>query len=116
MNSKKITSLCVKSKKSKYKTIIKNKIRDYTFKILRENQEGHTEIKHIQYNELSIQNYPKTHILNNHKSSLLFSLRSQTTREFRANFPYNSDQMCVMGFTRRITILFNFNPGNSLNL
>ena len=83
--------------KSKYKTIVKNKIRDYTFKILREQQEGHTKIKHIQYNELCMQNYLKTHILNNQEASLLFSLRSQTTREFRSNFPYNSDQMCVMG-------------------
>ena len=30
--------------KSKYKTIVKNKIRDYIFKILREHQEGHKKI------------------------------------------------------------------------
>ena len=36
-------------------------------------------------------------MLNNHEASLLFSLRSQTTREFRANFPYNVNQLCVMG-------------------
>ena len=36
-------------------------------------------------------------MLNNHEASLLFSLRSKSTREFKAKFPYNPDQMCVMG-------------------
>ena len=44
-----------------------------------------------------MQSYLKTHLLNNHEASLLFSLRSKSTREFRANFPYYVDQMCVMG-------------------
>ena len=44
-----------------------------------------------------MQNYLKSHMLNNHEASLLFSLRSKSTREFRANFPYYIDQQCVMG-------------------
>ena len=34
---------------------------------------------------------------NNHEASLLISLRSKSTRELRANFPYYTDQICVMG-------------------
>ena len=36
-------------------------------------------------------------MLNNHEASLLFSLRSETTREFGANFPYNINQKCALG-------------------
>ena len=39
----------------------------------------------------------KSHVLNNHEASLLFSLRSRTTKQFKANFPYNSNQMCPLG-------------------
>ena len=44
-----------------------------------------------------MQQYLKSHLFNNHEASLLISLRSRTTREFKANFPYNADQMCPMG-------------------
>ena len=43
-----------------------------------------------------MQQYLKSHLFNNHEASLLISLRSRTTREFKANFPYNADQMCPM--------------------
>ena len=38
-----------------------------------------------------------THQINNHEASLLFSLRSRTTKEFKANFPYNTNRLCPMG-------------------
>ena len=37
------------------------------------------------------------HKLNNHEVSLLLSLRSRTAREFKANFPYNIEQLCPFG-------------------
>ena len=83
--------------KIQFNTIVRNKIRENTLKILKEKQEGHIKIRHINYSTLNTQSYLKTHMLNNHEASLLFSLRSETTREFTANFPYNVNQLCVMG-------------------
>ena len=83
--------------KVQYKTLVKKHVKYDAFKKLKEKQEGHIKISHIKYNEQKMQSYLKTHMLNNHEASLLFSLRSKSTREFKANFPYNPDQMCVMG-------------------
>ena len=65
--------------------------------LLQKKKEGHTKIKHIKYHMLSMQNYLKSHMFNNHEASMLLSLRSRTTRESGANFPYNINQMCPMG-------------------
>ena len=35
-------------------------------------------------------------MLNNHEVLLLFSLRSRNAKQFKANFPYNQDQICPM--------------------
>ena len=83
--------------KIQFKTIVRNNIRENPLKNLKEKQEGHIKISHINYSTLNTQSYLKTHMLNNHETSLLFSLRSETTREFKANFPYNVNQLCVMG-------------------
>ena len=89
---------CVENlSKLEFKTIVKNKIREKAFQTLKEKQEGHTKIKNICYNEFKTQGYLKNHIINNHEAALLFSLRSRTTKEFKANFPYYADQMCPMG-------------------
>ena len=83
--------------KSQFKAEVRHRIREYVFKMLKEKQLTHIKIRHIKYDKLAMQNYLKSHMLNNHEASLLFSLRSKSTREFRANFPYYIDQQCVMG-------------------
>ena len=67
------------------------------FSELLKEQKEHSKIKDICYTTLTTQKYLKTHLLNNHEVSLLFSLRSQTLKHFKANFPYFSDQMCPLG-------------------
>ena len=44
-----------------------------------------------------MQPYLKSSLFNNHEASLLISLRSSTSREFKAYFPFNIDNMCPMG-------------------
>ena len=83
--------------KMQFKTYVRKKVKNHTFKILMEKKETHIKISHIQYDQLIMQKYLKSHMWNNHEASLLFSLRSRSTREFRANFPYYADQKCVMG-------------------
>ena len=61
---------------------------------LKTQQEQHKKISAICYNELKTQAYLKTNLLNNHEALLLFSLRSQNAKQFLANFPYNSQQIC----------------------
>ena len=62
--------------KIQFKTIVRSKIRENTLKILKQKQEGHIQISHINYSTLNTQSYFKTQMLNNHETSLLFSLRS----------------------------------------
>ena len=83
--------------KTQFKTFVRNKVKDHTFRILNVKKETHIKISHIQYDQLNMQKYLKSPMWNNHEASLLFSLRSKSTREFRANFPYYADQMCIMG-------------------
>ena len=64
---------------------------------IKELQSGHSKISYICYEKFKPQEYLKTHMLNNHEVSLLFSLRSKTAREFKANFPCNQEQLCRMG-------------------
>ena len=59
--------------------------------MLTKQQEEHTKSQ-ICYNRLETQKNLKTHVLNNLKELLLFSLRSRMAKQFKANFPYNSDQ------------------------
>ena len=84
--------------KVQYKTLARKHVKDDAFKKLKEKQESHIKKSHLRFHEHKMQSYFKTHMLNNHEASLLFSLRSKSTREFKANLPYNPDQMCVMGF------------------
>ena len=83
--------------KSSYRTKVKHKVNDFTFSALLQEKKEHNKVKHISYTSFESQNYLKTHLLNNQEVSLLFSLRSRTSKHFKANFPYFIDQMCPMG-------------------
>ena len=76
---------------------MKRSIKDHVFSKLKNLQKEHSKISQISYQTFEAQGYLKDHKLNNHEVSLLFALRSRTAREFKANFPYNNDQLCPMG-------------------
>ena len=44
-----------------------------------------------------MQDYLKSKLFNNQEASLLVSLRTRTTRDFKANFPYHLDKICRLG-------------------
>ena len=83
--------------KSEYTHIVKTKIKENVFARRRFKQEEHYKIRKIVYSDLKTQGYLKSHMMNNHEVSLLFSIRSRTTKQFKANFPYNVNQLCPMG-------------------
>ena len=64
------------------------------FEDLKSAQKEHSKISNICYQTFKVQDYLKTHILNNHEVSLLFALHSRTFKYFKANFPFNSEKMC----------------------
>ena len=68
-----------------------------TFEKLKQTQAGHSKISHLCYKSFQTQEYLKSHKLNNHEVSLLFSLRSRTARDFKGNFPFYVNQLCPMG-------------------
>ena len=41
-----------------------------------------------------VQSYLKTHKMNNYKVSLLFALRSKSSKHFKSNFPSYAETMC----------------------
>ena len=85
------------SSKSEYKLKVKYAVNQCLFKELKTLQEGHSKISHVCYKQFETQSYMKNHILNNHEVSLLFALRSRTASAFKANFPYNVEQLCPLG-------------------
>ena len=84
----------IKETKCEFKSKIKRILRNLMFEDLKKEQKGHSKISHICYPEFEVQEYLKTHKMNNHEVSLLFALRSRSSKHFKANFPYFSEQMC----------------------
>ena len=79
-----------------FKDIVKSKIREKVFNILKETQETHTKVKHITYNTFKLQDYMKSHMLTNHEVASLFSLRCRTYKSIQNNFgkKYNCSLGC----------------------
>ena len=75
--------------------IIKEKVRDKVFDTLKEIQSTHTKIRDVCYKEFKIQDYMRSHTLNNHEVSLLFSIRSRTVKNVANNF--GQKMMCAFG-------------------
>ena len=81
-----------------YKSEIKEKIREAAFKYLQNKQENHSKVKNIKYERLETQQYLTSHMFKNHETSLLYALRTRTSRLFRANFRflYNGNIECPL--------------------
>ena len=82
--------------KMQYKSRVRKHLQNNMLKEMKKKQEGHTKIRDICYNNFNTQTYLTSHIFNNHETYLLFSLRSRNSKHFKANFPYNIDQICPM--------------------
>ena len=80
--------------KGRYKARLKKHMKSLRLRELKTQEEQHKKISEICYDDLKIQAYLETNLLNNHEALLLFSLRSQNAKLFLANFPYNSNQIC----------------------
>ena len=80
--------------KCEFKSTIRRLLREHMFEDLRNDQKEHSKIRNICYQRFEVQEYLKTHQMNNHEVSLLFALWSRTSKHFRGNFPFYSDKMC----------------------
>ena len=83
-----------KYNKCEFKSIIKRLLGKHMFKDLRKEQQKHSKIRNICYPKFEVQEYLKTHQMTNHEVSLLFALRSRTSKYFKGNFPFYSDKIC----------------------
>ena len=72
-------------KKERFKIILKEKITDFAFNYLQEKKSGHSKVKDIMYEKLSIQPYLTDIKFTTVEKQLLFSLRGRCT-DSRANF------------------------------
>ena len=79
-----------------YKTFIKTKVQNAAFKFLVEEQQHHSKVKHINYNELKIQPYLSSPIFSRKEKSTLFRLRSRTIPGIRSDFGdmFGGDKFC----------------------
>ena len=70
-----------------FKKYVKNKVRQYAFKELKEIQSDHEKVKDIEFESLKEpQNYLKDKRFNNKISSLLLNLRCQSVNGIKGNF------------------------------
>ena len=81
--------------KAKFKTIIKNKIKNCTFLEQEGIKEGHIKVKHIVHSNIKRpQKYLTDPIFSNNQTRLLFNLRSQCENEFKSNFYTSTCKFC----------------------
>jgi hypothetical protein len=83
----------------KYKSLIKEKVRESAFICFKEMQAGHTKGRQNQHKDLSSpQKYLLTNKLTNKQVSLLFNLKCQSVRGIKDNFhrQYPGDLLCPL--------------------
>ena len=71
--------------RSEYKAKIKSSIKQAAFSYLKDKQQQHSKVRHIQYDELQTQEYMTSAIFTNEDVQLLHALRSRST-ECKANY------------------------------
>jgi hypothetical protein len=71
--------------KKEMKSRIKKLICKAEFDTLKEAQMKHSKVSNICYAKFATQEYMTSHMLNNHEVALLFSLRSRTVKNIKAN-------------------------------
>jgi hypothetical protein len=71
-----------------YRDIVKSKVKETAWKELETLKEGHSKVRDNIYLEYHhIQSYLKNRHITSRQSSIMFSLRSKTIRNIKANFP-----------------------------
>ena len=83
-----------KISKQGLKKLVREKARAAAFKYLSELKAKHSKVQNIIYKELACQNYLKNIVFSNEEASLLFALRTKTSKHFKANFP-NMNKSCI---------------------
>ena len=81
-----------------YKKKIKSKINEAAFKYLKDLQQTHSKVKNVKYEKFETQQYLTSQLFTNKETSLLYSLRTKTTKIFKANFTslYNGNVECPL--------------------
>ena len=79
-----------------YKSTIKGKVMEAAFLHLKEQQQTHSKVKHIKYEELRIQPYLCSPLFSRKEQSILFRLRSRTIPGIKKDFEgiYKDDMSC----------------------
>ena len=75
--------------KDQYKLYVKKKIHSAALKHLKQIQEKHAKVRDIEYSKLSRQLYLSSSKFSNSECEILFALRSNTLRGFKANSASN---------------------------
>ena len=73
-------------KKYKFKSIVKEKIRNIAFKYLMDIKESQSKLSNVVYKEFKIQKYLKSDKLSKDEKSLLFRILTRTVDDIKTNF------------------------------
>ena len=83
---------------TKYKNIIKFKIKEAAFKRLLEIKSNHSKLKNITYNKLEIQSYLQSPLFGSEDVQMLLALRTRTVRGVKSDFRgMFQDAECPLG-------------------
>ena len=85
-----------KIKKDKFKKIVKEACKKYSFKNLMNKKDRHEKGRHIKYNELKIQNYLVSEVISTQEAKMLFKIRSEmidTKENFKHKYTKKSNDI-----------------------
>ena len=85
-------------KRSDFKTIVKEKVRQKSFKEMNEIKANHNKVRNIEHSNV---HEPEEYLISNRvtskQSALLMNLRSKCAKEFRNNFKgMSTDELCPL--------------------
>ena len=85
--------------KAQFKNMVKKNVRSATFKLLKETQQNHIKIKHIEYEQFQMQPYLTSHLFSNDEVSTLFNLRASTINGYKSSTSsmYRKNMGCKLG-------------------
>ena len=84
--------------KQKFKSIVKNKIKDAALNYLNGVKRGHSKMQSLSYETLQLQEYLNSPLFNNESRNLLLRLRTRTVNGIRCDFKgIYPDTSCPVG-------------------
>ena len=79
--------LVKKSPAIEFKNLIKKKFKTAAFEHLVKLKQNHSKVRQINHSELKTQEYLLSHVFSNKDAEMIFSLRTKTNKQYKANFP-----------------------------